>query len=95
MNKVIVHPQVEAFVRSLAPEPRRRLTQAMKALPSGQILPLEGRLAGFWRMRAGGYRIIFADSVQGGNRTFDCLFAERRPLVYELFEQIVTEQALE
>jgi hypothetical protein len=27
-------------------------------------------------------------------RTFDCLFAERRSLVYELFEQILVEEAL-
>ena len=41
MSKVVVHPQVETFVRALAPEPRRR------------------------------------------------------PVVYEMFEQILAEQALE
>jgi mRNA-degrading endonuclease RelE of RelBE toxin-antitoxin system len=95
VNKVIVHPQVERFISSLAPEPRGRLIKAMKHLPSGQIKALEGRLAGYWRLRESGYRIIFADSVRNGVRTFDCLFAERRPVVYELFEQILAEQMLE
>jgi mRNA-degrading endonuclease RelE of RelBE toxin-antitoxin system len=94
MNRIVIHPQVEAFVRFLAPEPRRRLTKAMKSLPRGDIQALEGRLEGYWRLRVGGYRVIFADAVKEGVRTFECLFTERRPLVYELFEQIVAEQAL-
>lgn len=95
MTKVIVHPQVETFVRALAPEPRRRLVKAMKGLPARDIKSLEGPLGGYWRLREGGYRIIFADSMKEGVRTFDCLFAERRALISELFEQIVAEQALE
>ena len=95
MNKVIVHPEAEAFVRALAPEPRGRLVRAMKALPAGDTKALEGILSGYWRLRAGGYRIIYADSVKAGVRTFQCLFAERRSVVYELFEQILVEEALE
>ncbi len=95
MNRVVVHPQTETFMRALAPEPRRRLVRALKALPTGDIKALEGRLSGYWRVRVGGYRIIYADSVKAGIRTFDCLFAERRSLVYELFEQILVEEALE
>jgi mRNA-degrading endonuclease RelE of RelBE toxin-antitoxin system len=95
MRKVVIHSQAEAFVRALAPEPRRRQVAAMKALPRGDILALEGRLAGYWRLRSGGYRILYADSVRDGIRVFDCLFAERRPIVYDLFEQILAEQALE
>ena len=94
MNKVIVHPQAEAFVRALAPEPRRRLVRAMKALPAGDTKALEGRLSSYCRLRVGGFRILYAESVKDGVRTFDCLFAERRSLVYELFEQIVIEETL-
>jgi hypothetical protein len=39
-------------------------------------------------------RFRCATAVEGV-RTFDCLFAERRPIVYELFEQLLVEQALE
>jgi mRNA-degrading endonuclease RelE of RelBE toxin-antitoxin system len=95
MSKVIIHPQAEAFLRALSPEPRARLVKALKTLPAGDTKVLEGRLAGYWRLRQGGYRIIFADSMKDGIRTFECLFAERRSLVYELFEQILAEQTLE
>jgi mRNA-degrading endonuclease RelE of RelBE toxin-antitoxin system len=95
MSKIIVHPQVEGFVRSLAPEPRRRLITAMKALPAGNTKALEGRLAGYCRLREGGYRVIYSDSVKAGVRTFDCIFAERRSFIYDLFEQIIAEDALE
>ena len=95
MNRVLIHPQAEEFVRSLAPEPRLRLLRAMKALPAGDSKALEGRLSGYWRLREGGYRIIFRDEVKEGVRTFDCIFAERRPIVYDLFEQLLVEQALE
>jgi mRNA-degrading endonuclease RelE of RelBE toxin-antitoxin system len=94
MNRVIVHPQAEVFVRGLAPEPRRRLVRAMKALPAGDTKALEGRLSGYGRLRVGGYRILYADSVKDRVRTFDCLFAERRSLVYDLFEQILVEETL-
>ena len=95
MSRVVVHPQAERFVRALAPEPRKRLIKAMKALPGGDVKALEGRLAGYFRLRVGGYRIIFSDSMRNSARTFDCIFAERRPIVYELFEQILVEEALE
>jgi mRNA-degrading endonuclease RelE of RelBE toxin-antitoxin system len=94
MSKVVVHPQVEKFVRSLPPIPRRRLVLAMKALPSGDIKALEGKLAGYWRLRDGGYRLIFADSMKAGVRTFDCIFVERRPIVYDLFEQMLARELL-
>ncbi|MCZ7636294.1 MAG: hypothetical protein M5U12_09820 [Verrucomicrobia bacterium] len=95
MIRVVVHPQVEAFVRGLAPEPRHRLAQALKRLPAGDTKALEGRLSGYGRLRVGGYRVVYAEVVKEGVRTFQCLFAERRSFIYELFEQILAEQALE
>jgi mRNA-degrading endonuclease RelE of RelBE toxin-antitoxin system len=94
MNKSVVHPQAEKFIKSLAPEPRRRIARAIKALPEGDCKALEGRLAGYSRLRVGGYRIIYSDKVNKGIRTFDCLFVERRSIVYELFEQIMVERAM-
>ncbi len=94
MNKAVIHPQPEKFIKSLAPEPRQRIVRAIKALPDGDCKALEGRLAGYWRLRVGGYRIVYSDSVKTGARIFDCLFVERRSVVYELFEQLVVEQAM-
>jgi mRNA-degrading endonuclease RelE of RelBE toxin-antitoxin system len=67
----------------------------MKALPAGDSNALEGTLSGYRRLREGGYRIIYTDTVKEGFRRFDCLFAGRRPIVYQLFEQLLVEQALE
>ena len=94
-KKIVVFPQVEAFIRALAPEPRRRLTQAIKALPAGQTKSMEGALAGYSLLRIGGFRVIYVDVVKKGVRTFEGIFAERRPIVYEMLEQILTEEALE
>lgn len=89
--KVELSPQVVDFVRRLAPEPRRTLRQALKDLASdkGDIKPLEGPLDGYCRLRVQAYRIIFSYS---GRRSIQCVFAERRSIVYELFAQILGDK---
>lgn len=93
MNRVRVESQVEGFVKSLAPEPRRRLTMAIKALArnQGDIKRLEGKLQGYSRLRVAGYRVIFSERTQKGERILDCVFAEKRSLVYELFTRLLSE----
>jgi len=88
---------VEAFVKSLAPDPRRRLRLAIKGLADGRgdIKSLEGILAGYGRLRVAGYRVIFRERAERGARVIDCIYAERRALVYEIFVGLLTEQALE
>ena len=82
-TKVRVETQVEEFVKALAPEPRRRLRLAIRALAddSGDLTSLEGSLAGFSRLRVSGYRVIDAERIGRGSRVIDCLFAERRAFV--------------
>jgi mRNA-degrading endonuclease RelE of RelBE toxin-antitoxin system len=89
-TKVRVSPQVTAFVKSLAPEPRRNLTLAIKALAQGRgdCQRLEGKLEDFSRLRVSGHRVIFREHYQGGRRIIDCVFAEKRAVVYELFIQL-------
>ena len=50
-TRVKVEAQVETFVKSLAPEPRRKLTLAIKALSEdqGDLKRLEGKLDGHGR----------------------------------------------
>ena len=50
-TEIRVAPQVEAFVKSLAPEPRRRLRLAIRGLATGRgdIKSLEGKLSGYCR----------------------------------------------
>ena len=96
-TKVRVEEQVETFVKSLAPDPRKRLRLAIKGLAEGRgdIKWLEGSLAGYGRLRVAGFRVIFRERVIRGVRTVDCIYAERRGLVYEIFVNLLTAQAVE
>jgi len=77
--------QVAGFVRSLAPEPRRQLRLAIRSLARGRedVRALEGELAGYWRLRVGSYRVIVWRSAT----VIECVFAERRSIVYEVFAE--------
>lgn len=89
---VRVAPQVADFVRRLAPEPRRKVRQALRDLGKGKgdVKPLEGPLQDYSRLRVGAYRVI----LSYGRRTVDCVFAERRNLVYEIFADAMIERLM-
>jgi len=91
--RVRVAPQVVDFVRSLAPDPRRRLRRALRDLEHGKgdITALESPLQDYCRLRVGPYRVILTYS---NSRTIDCLFAERRGIVYEVFAETMIERLL-
>lgn len=94
-TRIRVEAQVEAFVRSLAPDPRRLLRMAIRSLADGRgdIKSLEGNLAGYCRLGVTGYRVIYKERAERGVRIIDCLFAERRPVVYQIFATLLAEQA--
>jgi mRNA-degrading endonuclease RelE of RelBE toxin-antitoxin system len=83
--------QVAGFVRRQAPAPRRLLRRAFRELSkgNGDIVALEGPLEGYCRLRVGGFRIIFA---YVGRRSIQCVFAERRSIVYEVFAQALADK---
>jgi len=89
--KVELDPQVAEFVRSLAPDPRKRLRQALHDLEQekGDLKQLEADLAGYARLRVGGHRVLVRFCAERGQRVARCVFAERRPVVYELFAEIL------
>ena len=84
-------------MKSLAPVPRKRLRLAIQGLADdrGDIKPLEGSLASYGRLRIAGYRVIFKERAERSVRIIDCIHAERRALVYEIFVRLLTEQATE
>jgi mRNA-degrading endonuclease RelE of RelBE toxin-antitoxin system len=86
--KVELSEQVVDFVRRLPPEPRQRLRRALRDLARerGDVKPLEGPLEGYCRLRVGAYRIVLSYATQ---RTIQCVFAERRSIVYELLVQLL------
>lgn len=83
----VVRPSVQiiAYARRLAPEPRRAVKHALSELRKerGDILALEGNLAGYYRVRVGRHRIIFNYAADGA---IEAIFIEDRHLVYEVFE---------
>lgn len=89
--RVELDPQVANFVRSLAPEPRKRLRESLRGLEQekGDIRQLEADLAGYARLRVGSYRVLIRFSAEGGRRVARCVFAEERSVVYELFAEIL------
>jgi mRNA-degrading endonuclease RelE of RelBE toxin-antitoxin system len=94
MKRIEISGQVASFIRGRAPEPRRRLRLALRQLSRerGEIKPLEGRLKDYFRLRVGDYRIVFRYSASG--KTIQCIFAERRHLVYDLFERLLHARLL-
>ena len=85
--------QVQSFVASLAPEPKRKLRAGIRGLASdaGDIKPLVDELTGYQRLRVGDFRIIYRDAFERGMPVRKCLFAERRNVVYEIFRKMVLD----
>jgi mRNA-degrading endonuclease RelE of RelBE toxin-antitoxin system len=84
--KVQVREQVKRFVDTLAPESRRKIRLSLRGFETerGDCLPLREKLAGYHRLRVGGYRVVYR--YLPGN-VIECVFAEERSLIYHLFEQ--------
>ena len=78
----VVRPaiQVVEFAKRLAPEPRQAVKKALQALRSerGDIRALEGNLAGYYRLRVGRFRILFAYAADG---SIEAVFMEERSFV--------------
>ena len=93
-TEVRVAPQVEQFVKSRAPEPRQALRKAIKGLAreEGDIKALEGKLAGWHRLRVSGYRVLYKETSEHGVRLLNCVYANDRSIVYELFQQLLTDE---
>ncbi|HVU25687.1 MAG TPA: hypothetical protein VHE13_16270 [Opitutus sp.] len=89
--RIEVSLQVRDFHARLGPVHRRALKRALARLAneSGDIKALSERLEGYHRLRVGAYRVIFR---YGDGRVIRCEFAERRSLVYEVFERTVIER---
>jgi mRNA-degrading endonuclease RelE of RelBE toxin-antitoxin system len=57
----------------------------------GDIKQLEGKLQGYSRLRVSGHRVIFRERSDHGERIIDCIFAEKRAIVYDLFIKLAAE----
>ncbi len=93
-TEVRVAPQVHEFVRSRAPEPRQALRKALKGLAGeqGDTKALEGKLAGWNRLRVSSYRVLYKETAQSGVRIINCVYANHRSVVNELFQQLLADE---
>ena len=96
-TRVIVTARVRDFLRSLAPEPRRKLWRAIKELADdkGDVKLLEEKLSGFWRLRVGKIRVIYEIKTVGGTRVIFCFYANYRSIVYVILEQLLASGLIE
>ena len=96
-TKIHVGRQVEDFLKSLAPQPRRTLRQAMKNLADnqGDVKLLEEKLSGLWRLRVGKVRVIYEIKAAGGTREIICFYANYRSVVYVILEQLLASGLIE
>jgi mRNA interferase RelE/StbE len=67
----------------------RRALRALASTGGGDIKALEGELAGFYRLRVGGYRIIFSQQDSG---VIQLEYADLREPVYEVFVRLLKER---
>ena len=97
-TRVVITRQVRDFLKSLAPEPRRKVWQAIKGLARGKgdVRQLEGKLAPNWRLRADRIRVIYYETTApDGVRQLICFFADYRATVYAVLEQLFASDFLE
>lgn len=96
-TKIKIGPRAENFIRTLSPAPKSALRQGIKGLEKdlGDLKQLEGRLAGYSRLRVRRIRVIFKVEVIRGERVIFCVYANYRPVVYELFEQLLASGLIE
>ncbi len=96
-TEVLVAERVRAYIRSLAPEPRRALKRAIQALErdEGDIKRLEGKLVGWSRLRVSEHRVLLRETAEGGTRKINCVYAERRSVVYEMFAELLAQEMVE
>jgi mRNA interferase RelE/StbE len=85
--KISASEQVTEWLRSLSPETKRRVRAALRGLEDwkGDIKALQGELDGFYRLRVGGYRIVYR--VTAG-KMIQLEYADMRDIVYETFREL-------
>lgn len=97
ITRVLIRPPVRNFLQTLAPEPRRKLWQGIKALEQdqGDIKQLDGRLAPYFRLRVGRMRVIYEARANNEERQLVCFFADHRATVYAVMEQLLASGLLD
>jgi mRNA-degrading endonuclease RelE of RelBE toxin-antitoxin system len=85
--KILASDQVARWLRNLPPESKQRVRAALRRLErwQGDIKPLRSKLEGLYRLRVGGYRIVYRMISKTQIRLE---YADIRDVVYEAFRQL-------
>jgi mRNA-degrading endonuclease RelE of RelBE toxin-antitoxin system len=89
--RISASDQVQHWLRSLPPESKRRVRSALRSPAEsgrGDIKVLEAELAGFYRLRVGGYRIVYSETA---GQVIRLEYADLREHVYEQFIRLLKE----
>ena len=78
-TEILIKDELRAYLRTLAPEPRRLAKAALAHLPAGDTKPLGDELEGLHRLRVGHHRFIYRHH----DRQIRVFFAAPRAIVYE------------
>ena len=63
--QIILSHNAEKALRKLDKKRRDNIVEAIQAIPKGDIKPMEGKPEGRYRLRVGGYRVIFRYDKNG------------------------------
>ena len=87
-------PQVNAYVKTLPPDTRRKVRDALRDLEQGrgEIDPLQRELEGYHRLKLPPRRVILRYQETSQGPECYCAFMEMRDVVYEQFAAILSEQ---
>ena len=88
--RILASEQVQCWLISVPPEPKKRIRAELKLLAAGkaeEVKALRGELDGYLRLRIGDYRIIC--HVGAGPR-IKLDYADIRETIYGTFLQILT-----
>jgi mRNA-degrading endonuclease RelE of RelBE toxin-antitoxin system len=91
--RISASEQVQRWLVSLPPDPKRRVRAALRGLQKGHgdIKALRGDLEGFCRLRVGGLRIVYS---QHPGKVIRLGYADSRDLVYETFLGVLRERQM-
>ena len=91
--EVLLADQVKDFLTSLAPDPKRKLGDGLQGLETdhGDIEGLVDDLTGHRRLRVGSFRVIYQEGFKEGRPVRECVYANYRNVVYELFARMILD----
>lgn len=86
-------PQVDAYVKTLSPDARRKVRDALRALEKGrgEIAPLHQELEGYHRLKIPPRRVILRYQESARGPECYCTYIETRDVVYETFAALLSE----